>query len=57
MGEEIMPKVEVQNLFKEYSGRQVLKDITFSVQSGELFVLVGPNRAGKNHASQNPRPA
>ncbi|MEM2995594.1 MAG: ABC transporter ATP-binding protein [Candidatus Bathyarchaeia archaeon] len=42
-----MPKVEVQNLFKEYSGRQVLKDITFSVQSGELFVLVGPNGAGK----------
>lgn len=42
-----MPKVEVQNLFKEYSGRQVLKNITFSVQSGELFVLVGPNGAGK----------
>ncbi|MEM2954051.1 MAG: ABC transporter ATP-binding protein [Candidatus Bathyarchaeia archaeon] len=42
-----MPKVEVQNLFKEYSGRQVLKDITFNVQNGELFVLVGPNGAGK----------
>lgn len=42
-----MPTVEVQNLFKEYSGRQVLKDITFSVQSGEFFVLVGPNGAGK----------
>ncbi|MEM2341047.1 MAG: ABC transporter ATP-binding protein [Candidatus Bathyarchaeia archaeon] len=42
-----MPKVEVQNLFKEYSGRQVLKGISFSVQSGELFVLVGPNGAGK----------
>ncbi|MBS7635098.1 ABC transporter ATP-binding protein [Candidatus Bathyarchaeota archaeon] len=42
-----MPKVEVQNLSKEYAGRQVLKDMTFSVQSGELFVLVGPNGAGK----------
>ncbi|MEM1539148.1 MAG: ABC transporter ATP-binding protein [Candidatus Bathyarchaeia archaeon] len=42
-----MPKVEVQNLFKEYSGRQVLRNITFNVQSGELFVLVGPNGTGK----------
>jgi len=42
-----LPTVEVQNLFKEYSGKQVLKDINFSVKSGELFVLVGPNGAGK----------
>jgi len=39
--------VEVQNLFKEYSGRQVLKDVNFRVQNGELFVIVGPNGAGK----------
>lgn len=37
----------MQNLFKEYSGKQVLRDINFRVQSGELFVLVGPNGAGK----------
>lgn len=37
----------MQNLFKEYSGRQVLKDINFKVQKGEIFVLVGPNGAGK----------
>ncbi|MBS7627334.1 ABC transporter ATP-binding protein, partial [Candidatus Bathyarchaeota archaeon] len=42
-----MPIIEVQNLFKEYSGRYVLKDINFRVQNGELFVLVGPNGAGK----------
>jgi len=40
-------KVEVKNLFKEYSGRQVLKGITFSVQKGEFFVLLGPNGSGK----------
>jgi len=42
-----MPIIEAQNLFKEYSGRQVLKDINFRVQNGEIFVLVGPNGAGK----------
>jgi len=42
-----MPFIETQSLYKEYSGRQVLKDINFKVQSGEIFVLVGPNGAGK----------
>ena len=42
-----MPIIEAQSLFKEYSGKQVLKDINFRVQNGEIFVLVGPNGAGK----------
>jgi len=42
-----MPIIEAQSLCKEYSGRQVLKDISFRAQSGEIFVLVGPNGAGK----------
>ncbi|MGB9717375.1 MAG: ABC transporter ATP-binding protein [Thermoproteota archaeon] len=42
-----MPTLEVQNLCKEYSGRQVLKGVNLSVKNGELFVLVGPNGAGK----------
>lgn len=42
-----MPTVEVQNLSKEYSGRQVLKNVSFTVKNGEVFVLVGPNGAGK----------
>jgi len=43
-----LPTVEVQNLFKEYSGRQVLKDVNFTVNDGEIFVLIGPNGAGKS---------
>ncbi|MEM3549749.1 MAG: ABC transporter ATP-binding protein [Candidatus Bathyarchaeia archaeon] len=39
--------IEVQSLFKEYSGKQVLKDVSFKVEKGEIFVLVGPNGAGK----------
>lgn len=42
-----MPIIKVQNLFKEYSGKQVLKGINLEVQKGEIFVLVGPNGAGK----------
>ncbi|MGC8998750.1 MAG: ABC transporter ATP-binding protein [Candidatus Bathyarchaeia archaeon] len=42
-----MPIIEVQNLCKEYSGRPVLRDVSFTVKNGEIFVLVGPNGAGK----------
>lgn len=42
-----MPTVKVQNIFKEYAGRQVLKDVSFSVKNGEIFIIVGPNGAGK----------
>ncbi len=39
--------VEVQGLCKEYSGKQVLSNVSFRVERGEIFVLVGPNGAGK----------
>jgi len=42
-----MSLIEAQGLYKEYSGRNVLKDVSFRVQNGEIFVLVGPNGAGK----------
>ncbi len=42
-----MPVVEMQSVCKEYSGRQVLKDISFKVRNGEIFILVGPSGAGK----------
>lgn len=37
----------MRSLCKEYSGKQVLKDINFKVQNGEIFILVGPNGSGK----------
>ncbi|MEM3744984.1 MAG: ATP-binding cassette domain-containing protein, partial [Candidatus Bathyarchaeia archaeon] len=42
-----MATVEVEHLFKEYSERQVLRDVSFTVEEGEFFILVGPNGAGK----------
>jgi len=39
--------VEARNLYKEYYGKKVLTDISFGVESGEIFALIGPNGAGK----------
>ena len=39
--------LEVRNVRKVYDGRAVVNDVSFDVQSGEIFALLGPNGAGK----------
>lgn len=39
--------LKVDKLRKEYDGRAVVKDISFSVKRGEIFGILGPNGAGK----------
>ena len=39
--------VEVKNLVKHFGNLVALKNITFSVEKGEIFGLIGPNGAGK----------
>jgi len=39
--------ISVKNLSKSYGKKQVLQDISFSVQRGETFALLGVNGAGK----------
>ena len=42
-----MSTLSAQNLHKQYKGRQVVKDISVAIQSGEVVGLLGPNGAGK----------
>ncbi len=39
--------LEVQHLAKSYGKKEVVKDISFSMHSGEVIGLLGPNGAGK----------
>ena len=42
-----MAAVLIENLQKSYDEVRAVKDISFAVQSGEIFGLLGPNGAGK----------
>ncbi len=39
--------VEVNNLVKSYDNKNVINDLSFSVNKGEIFALLGSNGAGK----------
>ncbi|MDF5706320.1 MAG: ABC transporter ATP-binding protein [Nostoc sp. S4] len=41
------PAVLIQNLQKSYGTVVAVKDVSFQVESGEIFGLLGPNGAGK----------
>ena len=42
------PSVSVRNLTKSFSGRRVVDGLSFDVQKGEVFALLGHNGAGKS---------
>lgn len=42
--------ISVENLQKSYKGRAVLKGVSFCVERGEIFALLGVNGAGKTTA-------
>ena len=39
--------LQVQNLCKSYDARQVVSDVSFSAEPGQIIGLLGPNGAGK----------
>lgn len=42
-----MPVLEVERLKKSFGTVHAVKDISFSVEAGEIFTIIGPNGAGK----------
>lgn len=41
------PSIETEHLTKRYAKRTIVRDMSFQVNSGEVYALVGPNGAGK----------
>jgi ABC-type dipeptide/oligopeptide/nickel transport system ATPase subunit len=50
--EEYDPMLQVQQLFKEINGRQILKDINFSIEDGGSLAIVGESGSGKSTLAQ-----
>jgi len=42
-----MSILEIENITKSYKNKKVLKNISFSINEGEIVALIGPNGAGK----------
>jgi ABC-2 type transport system ATP-binding protein len=47
MDESTTDAIEVRNLVKGYKGVPVLRDVSFSVERGSVFALLGANGSGK----------
>ncbi|MEJ2096101.1 MAG: ABC transporter ATP-binding protein [Deltaproteobacteria bacterium] len=42
-----MPVIEVKNLYRDFATNRALNGLSFSVEQGEIFGLVGPDGSGK----------
>jgi len=47
MGEKNGTKIDVRDLMVRYGAKQVLQDVSFSVNRNEIFAIIGPANSGK----------
>ena len=40
--------IEIKNLFKSFSNKEVLKNVSFNIEEGDIFGIVGHSGAGKS---------
>jgi lipopolysaccharide export system ATP-binding protein len=45
--EQLMDTLKVTHLAKSYKGKQVVRDVSMTIHSGQIVGLLGPNGAGK----------
>ena len=45
---EVVPFIRVKGINKSFAEKHVLKDISFDIYKGELFVIVGYSGSGKS---------
>lgn len=43
-----MSILKIENLKKSYNDTQAVKNISFSVEKGDIYGVLGPNGAGKS---------
>lgn len=46
-GDEIMARIEIENLTKAFGSKVALDDVTLSLEKGQIVGLLGPNGSGK----------
>ena len=46
--------IEIKNVSKSFSGKDVLKDINLYINQGEFLTLLGPSGCGKTSSSATP---
>lgn len=43
-----LPRLSVENLSRSFDGREVVRDVSFSIESGQVLCLLGPSGCGKS---------
>ena len=47
------PVIQVEGLYKNYGAVEALRGVSFEVEEGEVFGLLGPERGRKDFDSRN----